>query len=217
MRGRPVKPAVLLGALSVAGLLASGCGGTRQDANEAKATYPVQVLHASFSARQSIARPSTMAIRVRNPGLRTVPNVAVTIDSFSYPSTSTLPELAARQRPVWIVDGGPGTVPKRLVQTETVDPAGGGQTAFLNTWALGPLAPGATRTFVWRVTPVKPGLHRVSYVVAAGLNGKARARLRPGGGLPVGHFVVNIAPAPPARHVNPETGRVLPGPYPYVP
>lgn len=217
MRGRPVKSAVLLGALSVAGLLVGGCGGTRQDAHEAKATYPVQVVHASFPSRQAIARNATMVIRVRNPGLRTMPNVAVSIDSFYYPIVTTLPELAARQRPVWVVDGGPGPVPKRLVQTETVDPAGGGQTAFHNTWALGALRPGESKTFVWRVTPVKAGLHRVSYTVAAGLNGNARARLRPGGGLPIGHFVVNIAPAPPARHVNPETGSIAPGPYPYVP
>lgn len=206
---------VLLGALfAVAGLLASGCGGARLDAHEARVRYPVQIVHASFPARQSIARPARMALRVRNPGPRTIPNVAVTIDSFSY--LSTFRELAARQRPVWIIDGGPGTVPRRLVQTETVDPAGGGQTFSLNTWALGSLAPGATKTFVWLVTPVKGGLHRVSYVVSAGLGGNARARLS-GGGLPVGRFLVNIAPAPPARHVNPETGKVVPGPYPYVP
>ncbi len=214
MRGRPVTSAVLLGALSVAGLLASGCGGTRLDAHEVKLSYPVQIVHASFPVSQSIARPARMAIRVRNPGLRTIPNVVVTLDSFSFPSTFA--GLAARQRPVWIIDRGPGAIPKRLVQTETVDPAGGGQTAYLNTWALGPLAPHATKTFVWLVTPVKGGLHRVSYVVSAGLNGNARARLR-GGGLPVGRFLVHIAPEPPARHVNPETGKVVPGPYPYIP
>ncbi|MFI5009584.1 MAG: hypothetical protein ACHQDY_04845 [Solirubrobacterales bacterium] len=215
MRGRPVFPVVLLGALSaVAGSLASGCGGTQLDAHEVSGRFRVQIVHASFPALQSIARPARMVLRVRNPGPRTVPNVAVTLDSFTY--QSTFRELAARQRPVWIVDGGPGTVPRRLVQTETVDPAGGGQTAYLNTWALGPLAPGAAKTFVWLVTPVKAGTHQVSYVVSAGLNGKARARLA-GGGFPVGRFLVNIAPEPPARHVNPETGRIVPGPYPYVP
>jgi hypothetical protein len=185
------------------------------DANEPSARFPVQIVHASFPTSQSIAREQRMVLRVRNPGPRTVPNVAVTIDSFAY--HSAYPELAAAQRPVWVIDRGPGRLPKELVQTETVDPVGGAETAFVNTWALGAMAPGQIKTFVWHVTPVKAGIHRVSYVVAAGLNGKARARLRPGGGLPVGHFVVHIAPRPPARHVNPETGRVEPGAYPYLP
>jgi hypothetical protein len=57
-------------------------------------------------------------------------------------------------------------------------------------------------------------------VVAAGLNGKARARVsRAGvlegpGGLPIGHLKVAIAGRPPQRYVNPETGKVTLGPYP---
>jgi hypothetical protein len=118
---------------------------------------------------------------------------------------------------VWIVNNGPGTIPKRPVQTVTVDQPGGGQTAFVNTWALGPLAPGKTKTFVWRVTPVKAGVHSIDFVVAAGLNGRARARvsrsgaLEGGGGLPVGHFKVAIAGRPVPRYVNPETGKVTHG------
>jgi hypothetical protein len=114
---------------------------------------------------------------------------------------------------VWIIDRGPGKIPLRPVRTETVNPAGAGQTAYVNTWALGSLAPGATQTFVWSVTPVKAGAWRVGYLIAAGLNGKAQARLR-GGGLPAGRFLVHVAPAPPATHVNPVTSRVELGPNP---
>jgi hypothetical protein len=194
-------------------VFAAGCGGARQDAHEPRGSFPVQVLQARFPARQAIARPASFVLRVRNSGTRTVPNVAISVDSFSYTLTGTFRELASAQRPVWIVDQGPGAVPARAVASAAVDPAGAGQTAYVNTWALGPLAPGRTRTFVWRVTPVKAGVHTVRFAVAAGLDGKSRAVLA-GGGAPRGKFVVNVAPAPPPTHVNPESGRVLPGPPP---
>jgi hypothetical protein len=195
-------------------LLASGCGNARQDAGEPRANFKVQVLEARFPTHQAIARPARFILKVRNPGSSTVPNLAISVDSFSY--TSNFPDLASSQRPVWIIDQGPGKLPKRPVRTATVDPAGAGQTAYVNTWALGPLAPGATQTFIWRVTPVKAGSHQIHFAVAADLNGRARALLA-SGGLPVGHFDVNIAPAPPVTHVNPETGAVVPGPPPVVP
>ena len=194
------------------GVLASGGGGgTERDAHEAKGTYTVEVLGARFPAKQAIARDTRLALIVRNAGAQTIPNVAVTIDSFYY--TSTYPKLSSSKRPVWIVNTGPGAVPTRPVQTEEVNPPGGGETAYVNTWALGALAPHASRRFVWRVTPVKAGLHTVHYTVSAGLDGRALARLADGG-LASGRFVAHIAPVPPATHVNPETGRVVPGPNP---
>ena len=60
-------------------------------------------------------------------------------------------------------------------ESQEVSPPGGGETAYVNTWALGPLDAGSTRTFVWQVVPVKAGLHTVHYTVAAGLAGKANA------------------------------------------
>ena len=193
------------------GVLASGCGGTQRDAHEAKGTYTVEVLRARFPAKQAIARDAKLALIVRNAGAQTIPDVAVTVDSFYY--TSTYPKLSSRKRPVWIVNTGPGAVPTRPVYTNEVNPPGGGETAYVNTWALGVLAPHASRRFVWRVTPVKAGLHTVHYAVSAGLDGRALARLA-GGGPATGRFVASIAPAPPATHVNPETGRVVPGPNP---
>jgi hypothetical protein len=206
---------MLLGALSACvALLAAGCGGARQDAHEPQGGFAVRVVKASFPAHQSVARPTHLELRVRNTGTRIVPNVAVTVDSFYY--TENYPELADNKRPIWAIEEGPGAIPKRPVPTQAVSPPGGGQTAYVNTWALGPLAPGHTQTFLWRVMPVKPGLHTVRFTVAAGLAGKARAQTADGA-LPTGHFTVDIAPQPPANHVDPETGQIVSGAYPLAP
>ena len=207
---------LFLGALSAGGaLLAGGCGsGGRQDAHEPKGTFTVRIVKASFPARQAIARPARLELQVRNTGTRAVPNVAVTIDSFSY--IENYPELAANKRPIWVVEQGPGAIPKRPVQSQAISPPGGGQTAYVNTWALGPLAPGRTQTFLWRVVAVKAGLHTLHFTIAAGLAGNARAQLA-GGALPTGHFTVNVAPKPPANHVDPNTGQVVPGAFPLTP
>jgi hypothetical protein len=64
--------------------------------------------------------------------------------------------------------------------------------------------------------PVKPGAHTVNFSVFAGLGGKARAQLS--SGAPVkGRFAVAIAPAPATTHVDPNTGRIVVGPYTTVP
>lgn len=202
-------------AMVVCATLAAGCGGgTRQDAHEAKGSFEMKILKASFPSTQAVARPARMELRVRNTGARTVPNVAVTVDSFSY--TATTPELAANKRPIWAIEEGPGTKAPSPVESQEVSPPGGGQTAYVNTWALGPLAAGHTQTFSWRVVPVKPGKYTVSFAVAAGLSGKATAVLHSGGGVH-GRFTVNIAAAPPATHVDPRTGRIVTGTYTPVP
>jgi len=197
-------------------LAAAGCGssGASQDAGEPSGRYAMRVVHPIFPAQQSIARETRFILPVRNVGLKTVPNVAVTINSFDY--TSTYPELAADKRPVWVIERGPGAIAKPPVESEQVDQPGSGQTAYVNTWALGALAPGQIRTFVWRVVPVKAGHYIVQYTVSPDLAGKAKARGLLGG--PVrGHFAVYIAPAPKLTHVNPNTGRVEEGAFPISP
>jgi hypothetical protein len=196
-------------------LALAGCGGgTPQDAHEPSGTYTVRVLHASFPAAQVIARQTKMSLLVRNTSARTIPNLAVTIDSFDY--TSHYPELAADKRPVWAIEQGAGGIALPPVESEEISPPGGGQTAYVNTWAFGPLAPGALRSLTWHVVPVKAGSWTVHYVIAAGLAGKAKARLQ-NGGLVHGRFAVTIAPAPPLTHVNPDTGRVEQGQFPSSP
>jgi hypothetical protein len=196
---------------ALAGALAAGCGGgTRMDAHEPKGLFTVAVAHASFPSRQAVSRPARLVIDVRNTGVRALPDVTVAVTSFYY--RSDYPNLSARLRPVWVVDQGPGAVPNPPVETVQVDPPGSATTANYDIWALGPLAPRATRSFVWRATPVKAGLHEVSWRVYAGLHGNAQARLS-GGGAPAGSFTVDVAARPPFTHVNPATGKVAPGPY----
>src|SRR5436305_2113898 len=139
-------------------LVAAGCGGgQRQDAKEPSGTFPVDIVHDSFPLTQHIAQQSRLRISVRNAGSKTIPDVAVTVKGLSVRDPQ--PGLADPNRPVWIVDSGPR----------------GGDTAYVGTWALGTLRPGATRTFEWKLTPTKSGVYDVRYEVAAGLNGKAQA------------------------------------------
>ncbi len=209
MRGRRRALSVVL---CGAALLAAGCGGAaRQDAGEKNQNYTVELLHASFPAEQSIARKATLVLAVRNGGSETMPNVAVTLNSLDY--VEHYPELAANKRPVWAIERGPGRIASPAVQSVEVAQPGSGQTAYVNTWALGPLAPGRTRVFAWRVVAVKAGSYSVHFVIAADLAGKSRATLADGS--PVrGVFNVHIASKPPVNHVNPNTGKVEPGPFP---
>jgi hypothetical protein len=205
-------PGLSLAACGVAlAMLASGCGGTEQDAHEPHGAYQMEVVGASFPVKQAISRDTRLALVVRNSGTHTIPNVAISLNSLNY--TSDYPHLAANKRPVWIVNSAPGPMPTVRVLSEEIYPAGGSETAYVNTWALGPLAPGAHKVFVWKVTPVKAGIHTVYYTVAAGLNGRSRAKLANGKPV-VGKFVAAVAPRPPRTHVNPQTGAIEKGPAP---
>jgi len=196
-------------------LLVAGCGGgARQDAHEPSASYQLEITHAGFSGKQAIARQSQFELQVRNTGSQTVPNVAVTVDSFNY--TSNFAELAADKRPIWVIEQGPGAIAKPPVESQEVSPPGGGQTAYVNTWALGALAAGKTQTFRWKVVPVKSGTYTVTYSVAAGLAGKSKAKLASGAPAQ-GHVTVAIASAPPLTHVDPKTGKVVSGAFPTTP
>ena len=149
-------------------------------------------MRASFPARQRLAAPARLVVEVRNTSKETIPDVAVTVDSFSTRSERT--DLADAQRPVWVVDG----------------PPEGSTTAYTNTWALGPMLAGETKQFVWRVTPVQSGTHRVRVLVAAGLHGKAKAELA-GNRAPERRLTVRISSRPARARVDPETGAVVHG------
>jgi hypothetical protein len=170
--------AVAIGAVAC-GLVVAGCGGgQRQDANEPSGNYKVQVVEAKFPGRQALAKRSVMTITVKNVDTKTIPNIAVTVKSFDQLKDD--PTLADPRRPQFVVNTGPH----------------GGDTAYVGTSALGPLKPGATKTFQWDVTAVVAGKYSLKYLVAAGLNGKAKAILK-SGGTPHGEFtglVSNKAP-----------------------
>ena len=199
--------------LAVAGAaVLAGCGGgTRQDAHEPDATFPVAVLHASFTKVQSVGGTGRLVLTIRNTGTQTIPNLAVTVEGLNYRSTQ--PGLADPERPLFVIDHGPGPVSQVPVQGTGALSEGGDITVYTNTWASGPLASGRTSTFVWVVTPVLAGRHQVTWTVAAGLNGKAKARLSDGS-VPTGHFVVYTVATPAPTHVDPTTGQVVAGPAP---
>ncbi len=180
-------------ALAAVGVLAlTGCGGgARQDAGEKAATYDLQVVSASFPADQKLARASAMRIAVKNTGTATVPNVAVTVDSFN--RRSDQPGLADASRPIWVVDDAPS----------------GGTTAYVDTWALAGLRPGQTKTFDWKVTAIEPGRHQLKWTVAAGLTGKAKVRAGSGNAKTTGTFAVNVSDKPSSARVDPGTGAVI--------
>ncbi len=183
------RAAVALSVLAAGG--AAGCGGgTRQDANEPSGTYSVDVVRADFPRSQRLAKQEKLVVEVRNTDRRTIPDLAVTVDSFGFRDARQ--DLADQTRPVWIVDNGPT----------------GGTTAYTNTWALGALRPGQSRRFVWRVTPVRAGSHEVHYRIAAGLDGKAKAQAA-GGRAPEGTFTVRVSQEPVQARVDPKTGNVV--------
>jgi len=172
-------------------LLAAGCGGgKRQDEGESSATYKVEVVDASFPNDQKLAKRSTMKIALRNADNRTIPNVAVTVKSFDRKKDD--PDLSDPSRPVFVVNRSPV----------------GGDTAGVDTYALGPLKAGETKSFEWSVTAVEAGPYKIDWSVAGSLTGKSKAELADGGGAPGGTFRGRISNEPPQTKVA-DDGRTV--------
>ena len=189
--------APLLAALVV---VASGCGGERQDADEPERAVRLEVTQASFPESQRIAERSTLRIRVRNADQRTAPNVAVTIETagetpgagaVSFAQAQNDPRLADPNRPVWVVDQGPV----------------GGTSAYANSWSLGPLRAGESKSFEWKVTAVEAGDYTIDFSVSPGLDGKATLA---SGSDAKGSFDVSISREPIPARVN-DSGEVVRG------
>jgi len=202
VRGRGGIRIGLAALTAAASLGVAACGGGSPDAPGKEGVFRVSVPVASFPARQDVSHTAVMRIDVRNDGDRDIGDVAVTIlakgQGTSAPAFQTHnPQkgLAQHFNPVWIVDRDPAL----------------GRTSYSNTWALGRLPAGATKSFVWRVTPVAPGRHVVTYRVAPGLGNQGVARLQDGGAAK-GTFAVRISDRSPKQIVNPESGRVEPAP-----
>jgi hypothetical protein len=205
------RAAAFLAAGGACALLLAGCGESKQNAKEPSHSYTVAVSDASFPAKQAIAKAANLRIAVENKSAKTLPNVAITVDSLTYRATKPA-DLADPERPTWIVYRGPGAIAKPPVESEEVTPPGGGQTANTHTWALGSLAPHQTKIFAWKLLPVVSGTKTIHYEISAGLHGRAKAELASGASAN-GSFTVHIAAAPPNKHVNPETGAVSQGAY----
>ena len=184
--------------VAVAGLfLVAGCGGERGDENEPSGDFAVEVVDATFPEQQKLAQSSNLVITLRNAGDETIPNLGVSVEGFDYQKDDD-PALADRSRPVFASNGKPvqiGGFPEA-----TDGGPRGCDSAYLNVWACGPLAPGREKEFRWSVTAVKAGDFDVRWRVFAGLHGKARAVLAGGDEAPSGSFSGEISRrAPQAR------------------
>jgi hypothetical protein len=187
-----VRPATVAALLCAVVLGAAGCGGDRQDADEPEGEFTLEVVKASFPAKQTTAQRSVMRLQVRNTDDRDLPNLAVTVQTdpgergdaptaFGQASGDT--RLADANRPIWIVDREPE----------------GGESAYTNTWALGRMFPGETKELEWRLTAVRPGSYTIKYAVFPGLNGKAKVA---NGQTNAGSFDVTISDEPVPARVN---------------
>jgi hypothetical protein len=181
--------AVLAAVALALALLSSGCGQERQDADAPSGEFSLDVVRASFPAEQRIAEAATLALEIENTGTRAVPDLAVTIETapaqdgqapVAFGQSSDDPSLAASARPVWILDDGPA----------------GGDSAYANTWAVGPLGAGQSRTLEWKLTAARAGRYTVAWRLAPALEGDVTLA----GGKTEGELAVTIADDPvPAR------------------
>jgi hypothetical protein len=159
-------------------LAVAGCGGGEaQDEDEPEGTWKVDVISASFPGRQNLAQTSELRIKVKNLEQRDLPNLAVTVDGFEQRSED--PGLSDPDRPRWVVE----------------EPPDDSTTSYTNTWAVGQLPGGATKTLIWKVTALKAGTYTLRYRVAGGLDGKAKATLVDGAPAN-GEFVVRVSEKP---------------------
>ena len=166
-------------------LAVAGCGGgERQDENEPEGNFPVEVVRATFPENQKLAKSSDMVVTVRNAGNDTIPNIAVTVNGFDKRKDN--PDLADASRPVFALNGVRVEI-AGFPEAKDASPRGC-DTAFVNTWACGPLKPDQQKTFRWSVTAVQAGAFKIDWRVAAGLDGKAKAVASGGGPAPRGQF-----------------------------
>ena len=179
----------------------SGCGGGEsQDANEPEGTYRLEVADASFPAEQGIAEADHDAHPRAQPGAAHRPerrrdgrDQGRQGRRRRHRVRAEVRRLAPRRpsRPIWILDQEPV----------------GGTSAYANTWTLGPLKGGETKTFEWKLTAVEPGSYSLAYRVAPGLDGKAALAA---GSKARGTFAVRVVDEPVPARVN-SKGEVVRG------
>ena len=199
------KSAFLAPALAV--LAFAGCGGgERQDENEPEGDFQVEVVEATFPQDQKLAKRSELVIVVRNADQKEIPNVSVTMKGLDYRKDD--PELADQRRPQFVVNGKFkefGNIEDAQAQT----PNGIENPTYVDTWSLGPLKPGESKRFRWDVTAVKAGPYELSYSVAAGLDGKARA-IDASGEMPQGVFTGTVSDEAPQTKIAADGKTIVP-------
>jgi hypothetical protein len=205
-----VRPALRGWSAAAACLLVAvtGCGGgERQDENEPEGNFPVEVVAAEFPENQKLAKSSDLVVTVRNAGRKTIPNIAVTVDGLDERKDD--PDLADPSRPVFALNGVQVQI-AGFPEAKDASPRGC-DTAYVNTWACGPLKPTAQKRFRWSVTAVQAGDFKIDWKVAAGLDGKAKAVAAGGGPAPSGSFSGTISDEAPDVRVADDGKTVVSG------
>jgi hypothetical protein len=207
-----------------ASFVAAGCGsGDRQDKDEAKGDFPVEVVSTEFPKEQKLAKDSKMEIVVRNAGSEEIPVISVTVEcpgqnvdesnrsggSGGSPSGSgsqgggfnyrtTFPGVADPARPQFVVNTIPTRTPRNYDRGR-LDPLER-SSAYVSTFPLGKLAPNREATFTWDVTAVRSGPYKICWRVNAGLDGKAKAKAFQGTPI-AGEFTGTVSDAAPDARI----------------
>ena len=229
---RPLKARKRIGIGVLGVLLAAGvasCGGSRQDANEPRGNFPVQIVSADFPSKQKLAQNTNLTLAVANSGDKTIPNLAITIFTASNASTGETttttgttstgttagsegrdgrpaarrraPSRSAPSSRAWRSPSARSGSSKRAIPSSRVRPPRPAPRPRRPTPTPSERSPPhQTKRIVWNVTPVQAGTYTVHYRVAAGLEGKAKA-VTADGSVPEGEFVVRISSAPPQTRV----------------
>jgi hypothetical protein len=194
---------MLRGATAAAAAVAlalAGCGGSDAPEPEQSATYSIAIPVRAFPARQSLAEHVQLRLDVRNKSTRTIPNVSATLETggkadgagvVAFGSRIKGKGFASSSRPVWIVDDGPLS----------------GDSAYANTWTLGSIRPGETRSFTWNVVPVRAGHYKLRYRLTGSTTGRSQLRLA-NGDAAGGAFEVDVSGKPATVRVTPD-GRIV--------
>jgi hypothetical protein len=172
------RAGVLAGTLAAFALALGACGQDQQDENEPSGKFKVDIVSASFPGRQHLADEATLRLKIQNRDSREIPNLAVTVDGFGKRRDD--PTLADPERPVWILN----------------EPPYNSSSALTNTWTVGRVPAGETRTLDWKVTAVRAGTYSLRYRVSAGLDGKAVAESSDGSGPAKGSFIARVSRKP---------------------
>ena len=202
--------------MGASALAVPGCGGgSRQDANEPSATYPVRLVSKSFPRNQSLAKDSTMEIVVQNAGTKMIPMISVTVKcgsalGGSFSTVTQDPNVADPERPQFVVNKIP-TATERV--NPPLDPAPlERSSAYVDTYPLGPLGARHTATFMWDVSAVKAGPYRLCWRVNAGLYGKAKAVAASGSPPIAGVFSGVVSNKAPKATVGPDGRSIIESP-----
>lgn len=210
IRRRSIAALIALAGVAALAFGVTACGGGegRQDEGLEDATYSVDVLDAAFPEVQRLGKTVDLGLDIENTGEEAIPNLAVTVfvlgeegenarDAFAYRDPQK--NLNRHDRPIWILEPGYPTLRD--------DPVlGNAGTASARTFAFGELEPGETAEAVWRLTPVRPGSYRLSYVITPDLYGVGEVEAEDGAAS--GTLSARIRRAPEQLRVD-DRGRVV--------